>query len=131
MIASTKRSTQAKRMRSSGSPASAERSFVESAARRHIANYFRDVPVPEGFDVTEQKYVDMCVQSNICDAVDMAYESLRRKGILQAACGDGTIGEDVRFVVRLLKEIRLKCIPQEFSAGVMLMHLEIVEGLSF
>lgn len=109
----------------------AERSILEVSAAKHIVNYFRGLAVPEGVKLFDKRYVDMCVDSNICDAVDLAYKSMRSSGVHQGSCGDGTIGEDVRLVVRLLREIRIKCIPQEFSAGILLMHLEIMEGLSF
>jgi hypothetical protein len=109
----------------------AERSFIEMSAAKHIVSYFRDLPVPSGVNLVDKRYVGMCVESNICDAVDMAYKCMKSRGSHQGSCGDGTIGEDVRFVVRLLRDIRLKCVPQEFSAGILLMHLEIMEGLSF
>lgn len=109
----------------------AERSMVEISAAKHIVNYFRGLDVPEGVNLFEKRYVNLCVDSTICEAVDLAYKSMRSSGVHQGSCGDGTIGEDVRLVVRLLREIRLKCIPQEFSAGILLMHLEIMEGLSF
>lgn len=108
-----------------------DRLLVEAAALKSIANYFRGAPVPPDVNIADKRYIDMCVESDICSAVDMAYDTMRKNGILQASCGDGTIGEDVRFVIRLLKDIRTKCIPQEFSAGIMLMHLEILEGMSF
>lgn len=108
-----------------------DRAVLERCAARHIKNYFHDLPVPEGVDLSDSRYVGICVDSNICDAVDSAYKAMSSKGVMQAACGDGTIGEDVRFVIRLLKGIRAKCIPQEFSAGIFLMHLEILEGMKF
>lgn len=109
----------------------AERRLLEASVARHIVNYFRDLPVPPSVNLLDGRYISMCVDSNVCDAVDAAYMAMRSKGVLQGSCGDGTIGEDVRFVVRLLRDIRLKCVPQEFSAGMFLMHLEILEGLSF
>lgn len=108
-----------------------DRAFLERCAERHIGNYFRDLSVPEGFDLSDPRYIGLCVDANICDAVDSAYKAMSSKGVMQSSCGDGTIGEDVRFVIRLLKAIRAKCVPQEFSAGIFLMHLEIVEGLKF
>lgn len=108
-----------------------DRLLAEAAALKSIASYFRGLPLPPEANIADKRYIDMCVDSDICSAVDMAYETMREKGILQSSCGDGTIGEDVRFVIRLLKDIRAKCIPQEFSAGIMLMHLELVEGMSF
>ena len=108
-----------------------DRFLAESAALKSIASYFRGLSLPSEANIADKRYIDMCVDLDICSAVDMAYEAMRNKGIFQSSCGDGTIGEDVRFVIRLLKDIRTKCIPQEFSAGILLMHLEIVEGISF
>lgn len=122
---------QARRRMKASEGAIKDRLSLERCAARHIMNYFRDLPVPDGVDLGDKRYIGLCVDSNICDAVDSAYKVMLSKGVLQSTCGDGTIGEDVRFVIRLLKEIRSKCVPQEFSAGIFLMHLEILEGLSF
>lgn len=104
---------------------------LEAAAARHISNYFRGMDLPASVNLRDRRYIEMCVGVNICDAVDAAYKSMRQSGLMQHICGDGTMSEDIRFVIRLLKEIRAKCVPQEFSAGIFLMHLEIVEGLRF
>lgn len=103
----------------------------ERAATHYISSYFAGVEVPEHFDILSRKYVEMCVNMNICDAVDAAYAALKSSGRLQSECGDGTISEDVRFMIKTLKLLRKKCIPQEFSAGILMMHLEILEGMSF
>lgn len=122
---------QARRKMKASEDAINDRLVLERCAARHIRNYFRDLPAPSDVDLCDRRYLRLCVDSNICDAVDAAYRAMAAGGILQSACGDGTIGEDVRFVIKLLKGIRAKCIPQEFSAGIFLMHLEIMEGLKF
>lgn len=109
----------------------ADRRIQLLAAARHISNYFADLDVPPDVDLRCGRYIDMCLDLDTSRAVDMAYGSMRSQGRFQSSCGDGTMGEDVRLVIRLLKGIRAKCVPQEFSAGILLMHLEIVEGLKF
>ena len=108
-----------------------DRIVEERRAASQISNYFSDLHVPEHIDLHSKRYVGMCVDTTICDAVDAAYRAMRANGRLQSSCGDGTMSEDIRFVIRLLKGIRAKCVSQEFSAGILLMHLEIVEGITF
>jgi hypothetical protein len=103
----------------------------EQNVRRHILQYFSDVQVPAGVDILSRRYLDMCLESDTCGAVDAAYRSMKAQNRFQGSCGDGTMGEDVRLVIRLLKGIRAKCVPQEFSPGILLMHLEILEGIQF
>lgn len=108
-----------------------DRKSEERRASAHISNYFSDLHVPDHIDLCSARYVNMCVDTTICDAVDAAYGAMKANGRLQSSCGDGTMSEDIRFVIRLLKGIRAKCVPQEFSAGILLMHLEIVEDIKF
>jgi hypothetical protein len=108
-----------------------DRVYAESSIPVHISNYFRGRDIPGHFDITDPKYVEMCMELSICDAVDMAYSAMRCCGAFQEACGDGTMGRDVEFVIKILKGIRSRCVPQEFSAGILIMHLEILEGFSF
>lgn len=132
MIASEERKRQAaKRARIADESLAVERARAERRAIRHISDYFSGVPLPEGFDLLSKRYVDLCLGTDTCSAVGMVYEAMREQGRFQGACGDGTMGEDVRLVIRLLKGIRAKCVPQELSPGILLMHLEIVEGLKF
>lgn len=108
-----------------------DRHVLVASAIRHISNYFKDIGVSPDIDLYSDRYIDICAYVDICCAVDMAYKSMKEQNKFQSSCGDGTMGEDVRLVIRLLKGIRAKCIPQEFSAGILLMYLEIVEGLRF
>jgi hypothetical protein len=110
---------------------SVERRKQEALAATHIESYFSTFEVPLDIDLTSKKYIDICIDLNICVAVDMSYKAMKSCGRMQKTCGDGTIGEDVRLVLKLLKGIRAKCVPQELSAGILLMHLEILEKIPF
>lgn len=108
-----------------------DRAKLERLVPRHIASYFNGVDVPEGVDLVDPRYVDLCIRTGICEAVDMAYGAMGASGRFRGPQGDGSIGEDVEFVIAILRGIRARCVPQEFSAGILLMHLEILEGFTF
>jgi len=109
----------------------AERIRLERVVPSHISRYFDSMSVPDGADIHSKRYVDLCIETSICDATDAAYRAMSNSGRFSSFNGQGSITDDVRMVIGILREIRVKCIPQEFSAGILLMHLEIMEGLSF
>jgi hypothetical protein len=109
----------------------AERIRLERAAPSHISRYFDSASVPDGVNIHSKRYIDLCVETSICEATDAAYKAMSNSGRFSSSNGQGSIADDVRMVIGILREIRAKCVPQEFSAGILLMHLEIMEGLSF
>lgn len=106
------------------------RQFLEQTAARHIENYFKHKAVPEGVDLFSPKYINMCIGMDICRAADMAYEAIAKCGIMGEEKGDNVIEPDVKLVIGILKRMK-PLVPQEFSAGMLLMHLEILEGVVF
>jgi len=119
------------RPKSSESLRTIDRASAERMIPVHISKYFSGRAVPSDVDIGARRYVEMCMETSICEAVDLAYRTMKTFGVFQEPCGDGTMGRDVELVIGLLEGIRSRCIPQEFSAGILLMHLEILEGLSF
>lgn len=105
------------------------RRSLERMLPTYIKNYFQDKMISSDVDITSQKYIDLCIDTNMCDASDMAYKAIAESGRFQDS-QDHSIGEDIRFVIGILAKMK-RHVPQEFSAGVLLMHLELVEGLSF
>lgn len=96
---------------------------------RYINNYFSDKNVSVDANLLSPKYIDMCIRTNICDGVDKAYEVIERSGKFETSSSEHSISEDIRFVIKTLGQIK-KHVPQEFAAGMLLMHLEIIEGIS-
>jgi hypothetical protein len=94
----------------------------------YIDNYFKEKNVPLGVDLFSPKYIDMCIDTNICDAVDKIYSAINSTGKFETSSNEHSISEDIRFVIKTLGQIK-KHVPQEFSAGVLLMHVEILEGI--
>lgn len=108
-----------------------ERRFLERFIPSHISNYFNGLDLPEGFDPCDRKYVNLCLETNICDAADFAYEAIAKSGRFKSTCQEGMVAEDVLLVIGILRSIRMKAIPQEFASGILLMHLEFLEGIKF
>jgi hypothetical protein len=132
MVASSVRTAQRKRPAPDHAGLqAAERRRQEALAVGYITSYFSAFEVPADIDLKSRRYIDLCLDSDICSAVDSAYKSMKSCGRMQGSCGDGTIGEDVRLVLKLLKGIRASCVPQELSAGILIMHLEILEKIPF
>lgn len=94
-------------------------------AQFSIKNYFSHMGVfHEG--LLSDRYVDLCMETEICSGVDRAYETM--KNFFDGDQSFCPIEKDVRFVIRLLGKMS-KIVPQEFSPGILLMHLEVIEGL--
>lgn len=108
----------------------AETDLLKGVVAVYIENYFKDKSVPEEVNLFSPKYINMCLEMNICDAVDMAYESMATSGLFDADSEDNAIEPDVRLVIGILRRMK-PLVPQEFSAGMLLMHLEILEGVIF
>lgn len=81
------------------------------------------------FDLTKEKYVNLCMEADICTATDKAYEAIKRHSLFENDNSFSPIDKDVRFVISILKKIS-KVVPQEYSAGIFLMHLQFIEKIS-
>lgn len=104
-----------------------DRREMRRIATGFILRYFAGKDVPQDA-ITEDRYLDMVVDTNICDGVDRAYEAMARSGKFRSSEDEHVIGEDIRYVIKTLRQIR-RVVPAEFAAGVLLMHLEFVEGV--
>lgn len=103
-----------------------DREEIENIARLHIKNYFEDKSVPDGVDIFSPKYIGLCIEMDICRAVDKAYAAMEKCGKFDTSSSDHLIAQDIRYVIKTLGAIRKK-VTQDFSAGIFLMHLELVE----
>jgi hypothetical protein len=105
-----------------------DREEIEKIARLHIKNYFEGKSIPD-VDIFSPKYIDLCVTMDICQAVDKAYAAMEKCGKFDTTSSEHLIAQDIRYVIKTLGEIRKK-VPQDFAAGILLMHLELVEGVN-
>ena len=107
-----------------------DRAELERIVSIYITNYFRDKNIPYYLDLISPKYIDLCITMDICKGVDMAYEVIDKSGKFETSSSEHSISEDIRFVIKTLAQIK-RFVPQEFAAGILLMHLEFVEGMKF
>ena len=105
-----------------------DRDELRNIVSGYIKKYFSDKPSPCGKDVLSPEYVDMVMGTDICSGVDLAYEAMQACGKFDTSSSDHTIGEDIRFVIKTLFQIK-RSAPQEYSGGILLMHLDILEGV--
>lgn len=105
-----------------------DRSDMEKIASRFILRYFDDKPVPDGVDLLQDRYLGLVLDTSICCGVDKAYAVMGLSGRFESTASEHLVDEDIRYVIKTLSQIR-KRVPAEFAAGVLLMHLEILEGM--
>lgn len=82
-------------------------------------------PIPKSF-LHHPDYLTMVSNLDICSGVDRAYEALERAGRFNST--DDPVGEDIKYIVNLLHEVEA-IVPRPFVPGIMLMHLELVDGV--
>jgi hypothetical protein len=77
----------------------------------------------------DDHYVDICLNTDISSGVGRAYKAIEAAQMFKDDTSFSPIEKDVRFVIKILGNMS-RFVPQEFSAGVLLMHLEIIEKIS-
>lgn len=99
-------------------------------AKINIDRYFKDKNIIREVDFGSPKYTNLVWNTNICDAVNLAYKAIEKSGRFSTKSSEHSISEDIRLVIKILGKMK-KYVPQEFSAGMLLMHLELIEGIEF
>lgn len=95
----------------------------------HLKRYFSKMGVSEGLSAS-QRYVDMCLFADVASGMAAAYSAIAESGKFSAADEyECSIERDVRFVIKILEKMS-RSVPQEISPGMLLAHLELVEGMS-
>ena len=107
---------------------SLSREDLTEIAKRYISLYFEDKNISPDVDLFSSRYINFCLDYDICKAVDKVYFAIENCGKFDTASSEHSISEDIRFVIKTLGQIK-KHVPQEFSAGILLMHCEILEGI--
>lgn len=106
-----------------------DRRDLERIVQIYIVNYFNDNGIYNCEELISPKYIDLCIETDICSGVDQAYKAIEKSGKFEISSSEHSISEDIRFVIKTLGKIK-NFVPQEFSAGMLLMHLEFIEGIS-
>lgn len=106
-----------------------DRRELERIVQIYIINYFSEKGIENHADLISPKYINLCIDTDMCTGVDRAYKAIEKSGRFETSSSEHSISEDIRFVIKTLGQIK-HFVPQEFSAGMLLMHLEFIEGIS-
>lgn len=99
-----------------------------------INNYFIGRTMYNGNQISSSLlnlpyYSKLVCESDICKSVDKCYEIIRENNFKKSKESSmGGLAEDVNYIVSLIKSMK-RTVPREFIGGILLMHLEIIEGL--
>ena len=100
---------------------------------KSIKNYFFNKKLYNGnkidyswFDLPY--YSELVLKTDVTNGVLKAYRIIEENNFLDTDSEGQDIGEDIRYMLNLISNIQ-RFVPQEFVGGMILLHLEIVEGL--
>lgn len=106
---------------------------IRELVKHYISSFFADKEMHYGGPISENvlhlpHYVNVVLNTDICDGVDRAHEMLSSYN-LKTDVPEGLVPEDVRLVVSVLNQCARAKIPKAFAAGIVLMYLELCEGV--
>ena len=110
-------------------------SEVKPIILKCIKNYFLDKTMHDYQEIKDSLlelpyYTDLLFNTSMTDGVLKAYKLIEDNNFIDidSNCDQNSIGPDIRYMINLIRNIQ-KHIPQEFVGGMILMHLELVEGI--
>lgn len=97
-----------------------------------IKNYFSDKKLYDGRDIDLNwfdlpYYSETVLSTTVTDGVLKAYKIIEENGIDESEFYGDEIQSEIRYIIDLIKNIQ-KYVPQEFVGGMILLHLELIEG---
>lgn len=107
---------------------------VEPIIKQCIKNYFCDKFLHDGRDISTEIlelsfYSSLVFNTSVSDGVLKGYFLMEDNNFLLENQEDqNSIGGEIKYMINLIRNIQRK-IPQEFVGGMILMHLELVEGI--
>jgi hypothetical protein len=95
-----------------------------------IGNYFSNKKICDSRVLDLPNYADIVLRTTVSDGVLKAYKVMEQNGFLSdgSRSNNRDISEDIRYMIDLIRSIQ-RTVPQEFVGGMILLHLELVEGL--
>lgn len=98
-----------------------------------IKNYFFDKKLRDGSEITNDLlelpyYTNLLLKTSFSDAIQHAYELIADTDFIQEVQNGDNLSADVRYMLDLMKKVQ-KWVPKEFVGGIILMHLELIEGI--
>lgn len=107
---------------------------VKSKIAKHISTFFAGKGMHCGGHIPlsllkSEKYVSLVLYTTLIEGLSRAYESLESFDELQESPGDPLFARDVCLVLRILNDAAERRIPKIFAGGLLLMELELCEGI--
>ncbi len=107
---------------------------MDSLSKQAISNYFLNEEMYTG-ELIEKSlmhlpyYVSLVRNTSVSEGVLTAYKMIEDFDFKDSiSINKSSMAEDVKFVLSLIKKIQIK-VSQEFVGGILLMHLELIEGI--
>ena len=107
---------------------------IDGLSKQAISNYFLNEEMYTG-DLIEKSlihlpyYVLLVRNTSVSEGVVKAYKMIEDCGFKDSiSINKSSMPEDVKFVLNLIKKIQRE-VSQEFVGGILLMHLELIEGI--
>jgi len=75
------------------------------------------------------EYVSLVLNTDVINGMDIVYDAIARSGQYQTEFEHG-VSDDVKHVIDLIHEIKGFGVPKPFITGILLMYLELCEGMS-
>lgn len=107
---------------------------MDNFVKQSISNYFLNQEMYTGELIKKSLihlpyYVSLVRDTSVSEGVLKAYKIIEDCGYCDSVSLNKTgIAEDIKFVLNIIKDIEKK-VSQEFVGGILLMHLELFEGL--
>jgi DNA-binding transcriptional regulator YhcF (GntR family) len=106
---------------------------IEPIIKKCIKNYFADKKLNNGRNIPLSilelpHYTDLIVKTTVSDGVNKAYEIMEDNGFVLSKQSNLITDDEIKYMVKLIEKIS-KWVPQEFVGGMILMHIELVEGM--
>lgn len=106
---------------------------IEPIIKKCIKNYFVDKKLHDGSKISDAllelpHYTDMIIKTTVSDGVNKAYEIMEDNGFVVSKQNNLITDDEIKYMVKLIEKVS-KWVPQEFVGGMILMHLELVEGM--
>ena len=107
---------------------------ITSLVRDYIVQFFQDKemycggPVPRHMMLSDA-YISLVMNTRIDKGVGLVYDAMENSGQYLGEAAAGDIPDDIRKVLQVLHECEQKGIPKPFATGILVMYMELVEGL--
>jgi hypothetical protein len=107
--------------------------LVDVSAKEYIDLFFCNRNMYCGGSINRKilhskNWIDLVANTNVASGVILAYKAMKNAGFKQRKKFGCT--EDILFVIDIFKQCALLGIPKCFSSGILLIYLELCEGIS-